>query len=174
MTSSWTAHGPPSMSDAAPARQRGRSRDRGVEGLGARDRPPDGGGCSGPWRARCGHRLRDLGRATESASTCLSAGQAWHWIDPIYRARERPPGCYGRAVSWQLFWNFAQLEPAALTGRQRCLRRRRPGDHADVGATGRWSGHGSRSYLEILRRSGGFGRIERRQYRWEQQYGRGE
>ena len=171
MTWSWTAHGPPSMSDAAPARQRGWSRVAALRSWDSRSTPG--------WRMLlAGHDVPVVVTAFETWDAdgqrfdLLVSGQAWHWIDPITGTRKaatllRPGGLMA------LFWNFAQLEPAA----RRVVNAAYDAVAPELTQTSVLRGNGPDTvpgHIEILMRSGAFGRIERRRYRWEQEYRRDE
>jgi len=100
----------------------------------------------------------------------LVSGQAWHWIDPIKGTRRAaallPP--HGLLA---LFWNFAQLDPVAW----RAVNAAYDAVAPEITKTSVLRGNGPGTvpgHIETLRRSRRFGHIERRQYRWEQQYER--
>ena len=102
----------------------------------------------------------------------LVSGQAWHWIDPITGTR-KAARLLRLGGLMALFWNFAQLEPAA----RRVVNAAYDAVAPELTQTSVLRGNGPDTvpgHMEILRRSGGFGRIERRRYRWEQEYGRDE
>ena len=102
----------------------------------------------------------------------LVSGQAWHWIDPTVGTQKaasllRPRGLLA------LFWNFAQLDRAAWKAVNAAYDAVAP----ELTETSVLRGNGPGTVpgqIEILRRSGGFGHIERRQYRWDLKYGRDE
>jgi SAM-dependent methyltransferase len=102
----------------------------------------------------------------------IVSGQAWHWIDPVRGARKagallRPDGLLG------LFWNFAQLDPAA----RRVVNAAYDAVAPELNETSVLRGNGPATlpgHIETLRRTRGFGRVERRQYSWQKVYRRDE
>jgi SAM-dependent methyltransferase len=102
----------------------------------------------------------------------IVSGQAWHWIDPTRGTRKaawllRPAGLLA------MFWNFAQLDPAA----RRAVDAAYDAVAPELNQTSVLRGHGPATvpnYVEMLRNSGRFASAERRQYRWQRTYQRDE